>query len=408
MDLLELQSERGKLITQMREINDRGVNSSEHEGFANAEDRSQYLAIEKDLDTLEKRIARVQKIEADDRQAAQIQFEAGQVLDTKKEAEIYQRAFDKWVRFQEKAEWNVQERAVFMKVQNRAAGTGSDAAGGALVSRDLFNEVDKALKAYGGVYSVARILNTGKGNTLDFPTNDDTANKSTIVAESADIGDGTDLVFGKVTLASYKLNTGWIRVPFELTEDSEFNVGGFVMEAITERNARGANTYLTTGTGSSQPQGVVTGSSAGVTAAATAITADNLLDLQHSVNSAYRSSPSFRYMFNDSTLAAIRKLKDSNNNYIWQMHDIRTGQPGTVWGVAYVINDDMASIGANAKSVLCGDFSKYLVRNVGSPRLVRTDELFKGYDQVGYTYFSRIEGKILNSAAIKRITHAAS
>lgn len=408
MDLLELQQKRGELITQMREVNDRSTGLAEFDGFANAEDRSQYEKIETDLQTIEKRIERTQKLEAQERSAAEVNFKAEVLQDPKQKEEVYERAFNKWVRFQEKSSWTAQERSAFMQMQDRAQGTGSDAAGGALISRDLFNQVDMALKAYGGVYSVARVISTAKGNLLDFPTLDDTANKSTIVAESTDIGNATDMSFGKVTLSAYKLKTGWILVPFELLEDSEFNVGSFVTEAIAERNARGLATYLTTGTGSGQPQGVVTGSSAGITAAATALTADNILDLIHSVNSAYRNSPSFRLMFNDQTLKTIRKFKDSNNNYIWQMQDIRTGQPGTVWGVPYTINDDMADIGANAKSVLAGDFSKYLVRNVGQPRLIRTQELFAGTDQIGFNYFSRIEGKVLNSAAIKRITHAAS
>jgi len=405
MDLLELKDKRNKLVTDMRVVNDRSTGSTDHDGFANAEDREQYQKMENDVVVLDRQIKRTEALEAQERETAQNIFEREVTFDNSKQAEIYERAFDKWARFQEDKGFSAQERSVFL-AQNRAATTQTAATGGVLVPRSLFNEVDMALKAYGGVYSVARILTDSRGNTLDIPTLDDTANKSVIVAENTDIGNGTDLSFGSVSLSAYKYKTGWIRVPQELIEDSDFNITGMVTEAIVERNARALAEHLTIGTGSGQPQGVVTGASAsGVTVAASALTADNVLELLHKINPSYRRSPSFNLMFNDSTFLTLRKLKDSQGLYIFN-NGVAGGAPDTIFGVPFIINEDMASIGTGNTSVIAGDFSKYIVRTVNQPRLVRTDELFKGSDQVAFNYFQRVDAKIINSAAIKKLTHA--
>ena len=247
MDLLELKDKRNKLVTDMRVVNDRSTGSTDHDGFANAEDREQYQKMENDVVVLDRQIKRTEALEAQERETAQNTFEREVTFDKSKQAEIYERAFDKWARFQEDKGFSAQERSVFL-AQNRAATTQTAATGGVLVPRSLFNEVDMALKAYGGVYSVARILTDSRGNTLDIPTLDDTANKSVIVAENTDIGNGTDLSFGSVSLSAYKYKTGWIRVPQELIEDSDFNITGMVTEAIVERNARALAEHLTIGT----------------------------------------------------------------------------------------------------------------------------------------------------------------
>src|SRR6185312_4367995 len=106
--------------------------------------------------------------------------------------------------------------------------------------------------------------------------------------------------------------------------------------------------------------GVVTASTLGKTAAAVAaVTYDEIIDLIHSVDPAYRQSPKVRFMFNDLTLAAIRKLKDGDGSYIWTMGDIQGGVPGTIFGYKYSVNQAMASLGAAAKVMLFGDFGKY-------------------------------------------------
>jgi HK97 family phage major capsid protein len=171
-----------------------------------------------------------------------------------------------------------------------------------------------------------------------------------------------------------------------------------------ERLGRTANEVLTTGTGSGQPNGIVTAASTGLTAAsATAITSDELIDLFHSVDPAYRASPKCRWMFNDSTLAAIRKLKDGQGNYLWQMGDVRTGEPDMFLGKAYSVNQAMADIATGNSSVLFGDLSRYVVRKVRGFQVMTLRERYAENFQVGMVGFKRFDGELLNTSAVKKL-----
>jgi HK97 family phage major capsid protein len=190
-----------------------------------------------------------------------------------------------------------------------------------------------------------------------------------------------------------------------LTQDSIFNMESLLGTLLGERLGRIANAQLTTGTGSSAPNGVVTASTLGKTAAATAaITADEIIDLKHSVDPAYRVGPKVRFMFNDSTLAAIRKLKDGQGNYLWNMGNIQQGVPGNLLGYNYSINQAMATLATAKKVVLFGDFSKYYVRKVGSPVIGVMRERF--WPDLGIAGLIRFDGELGDTAAIKHLITA--
>ena len=174
---------------------------------------------------------------------------------------------------------------------------------------------------------------------------------------------------------------------------------------LGERLGRVANAQLTTGTGASAPNGVATASSLGKTAAsATAIASDELIDLVHSVDPAHRTAPKVGFQFNDTTLAAIRKLKDGQGNYLWQMGDVTKGQPGTLLSYRYTINQAVASIATGNKSVLFGDFGKYFVRKVGSPVIGVMRERF--WPNLGIAGYIRFDGELADTAAIKHLKQA--
>jgi HK97 family phage major capsid protein len=180
---------------------------------------------------------------------------------------------------------------------------------------------------------------------------------------------------------------------------------GLSFAELGERLGRRANVELTTGDGDGDPNGIVTASTLGKTAAsATAITTDELLDLQHSVNPAYRQSPKSRFMFNDSTLAAIRKLKQGDGQYIWQMGDIRMSAPGTLLGSPYSINQAMANIATTNRSVIYGDFGKYYVRKVGAPVIGVMRERF--WPDLGIAGLIRLDGELGDTAAVKHLIQA--
>jgi HK97 family phage major capsid protein len=174
---------------------------------------------------------------------------------------------------------------------------------------------------------------------------------------------------------------------------------------LGERLGRLANAKLTTGSGSSDVEGIVTNTATGVTAAATAaITSDELLDLIHSVDPAYRTSASTRFMMNDSTIKAIRKLKDGDGNYLWQMGNIQAGIPDSIFGYNIVLNQAMATVATGNKAIIFGDMSKYYVRKVGSPILFLAKEKF--IPDLGVLGYMRIDGVLTNTAAIKHLVLA--
>lgn len=407
--LLDLQQKLGNIVEQQKLINDRSVDGD----FASSEDRATYERLEADFAKFEAAVKREKQIEERELAAAGAQFAgAGQTPQFSNES--HERAYDKWMRkgndgltSEDRELLNMYGR---LNVQNREAQASSPAAaGGQLIPTLLFNRIEQAMKAYGGVYNLSGRLNTGNGAPLEYPTMDDTSNLGEIVGENAEITGATKLAFSKVDFGAFMYTSKWITIPNSLIEDSQFDIQGLVAAAVGERVGRIQAQHFVTGTGTGQPQGIVTGASAsGVTVAATAITADNILDLIHSIDPAYRGVPSFGLMMNDSTLKAVRKLKNNDGDYIWQMGDIRTGAPQTIWGVPVYVDNGFASIGASAASMVVGDFSKYIVRDVTNARLVRTTERFVEFDQVGYNFLQRKDARVIQPAAIKKLVHAAS
>lgn len=290
------------------------------------------------------------------------------------------------------------------EIRTQTAGTAT--AGGFTVPTDLANEIVKTMKDWGPMYdgNVVREIVTGSGNEFDIPTSDDTNNSADPLAEGADITDDSsgDLVFGQKRLDAYVDATPWLKISYELMQDSAFNLESFIAEALGERLGRRANVRLTIGSGDGQPNGIVSASGVGkAAAAAAAIAPDELHDLQHSVNAAYRRSPKCRWMFADTTLLAIRKLKDGDGNYLWQMGDVRIGAPAMLLDHPYSINDDVPAMATGNKSVIFGDFSRYWVRKVGQPLIGTVRERF--WPKVGMAGLIRFDGELVDNAAIKAL-----
>lgn len=330
----------------------------------------------------------------------------------------YREVFQKQLRYGVSA-LDDEERQVLMSgrvefnSEARAQTSTTGSSGGYTVPVELAPEIDVAMAAWGPMWDaqIVREINTTSGNRINWPTVDDTAKTGRIKAQNAAVDDdGTDdVAFGEKQLDAFIYDTGIVRVPLELLQDSQFDIEALMNDLFGERLGRLANSVLTTGTGSSQPNGIVTASSAGKTAAgAAAITADELIDLFHSVDPAYRASPRCRWMFNDSTVATIRKLKDGQGNYLWQMGDVRTGEPDQFLGKPYSVNQAMANIGASAKPVIFGDLSRYIVRKVIGFQVLTLRERYAENFQVGMVGFKRFDGELLNTAAVKHLVNAAS
>lgn len=306
-----------------------------------------------------------------------------------------------------------EERSVLARgrAEFRAQTAGTTTAGGFTVPTTLADFIVRSMKAWGPMYDeeLCTSIVTSSGNAMKIPTVDDTAVTAIAHSEATALTDdgSKDVTFGQKSLDAYAYDTEFVRWSWELDMDSIFSMEQLLGSLLGERLGRIANSQLTTGTGSSAPNGIVTASSAGKTAAsATAITADEIIDLLHSVDPAYRQSPKARFMFNDSTLAAIRKLKDGQGNYLWQMGDVTRGEPGTLLGYRYSVNQAMDGIAAAKKVILFGDFGQYFVRKVGTPVIGVLKERF--WPDMGIAGLIRFDGELGNTAAVKHLITAAS
>ena len=280
-------------------------------------------------------------------------------------------------------------------------------AGGLIIPKTIASEIEVALKSYGGMFEAASIITTSHGGDLILPTINDTEAKATIVSEY-DQSTRRAPSFGSVTLKAYTYRTPIVPVSQELLQDSAFNLDALLSTLLAESFARGINADLTNGTGTGKPTGVVNAAvDSGAKPAAASITLDNIIDLIKSVNSAYARNGKF--MFNRNTLWELAKIKDQSGRYIWH-ESTRDGSPATLFGKEYILNDDIADIGAGNTSVLFGDFSKYKIRMVQNFRVVRLNELLAEYLSIGLFGFARVDGNLLDAGTnpIKKLVHAKS
>lgn len=329
----------------------------------------------------------------------------------------YRQAFHSYLRAQGNvASLSTEERAVlnqgYEQVEARAQVAGTDSAGGYTVPTELRNILIETMAMHGPMYddNICTTITTTGGGAIDMPTVDDTAGTIGTHSEGVTLTDdgGKDITLGKKTLNAFEFDTEWVRVSKALADDSIFAMESLVGRLLGKRMGRRANSELTVGSGSSAPNGIVTASSLGHTAAGTsAITADEIIDLVHSVDPAYRSAPKVRFMFNDSTLKAIRKLKDGDGNYLWQLGNIQAGVPGSILGYNYSVNQAMDTLGAAKKVMLFGDLGEYYVRKVGAPLIgaIQDKDFWPGFGVAGYI---RFDGELGDTAAVKHLITAAS
>lgn len=368
----------------------------------------------KELDALDAQIKNINDLNA------RVAEEAltGQVIEAGAKAErdsaegTPRQVFGKWLRGGDSA-LNAQDWAI---VRNTMSTT-TNSEGGFTVAQDWATTVLDALKSYGGMRAVSTVIQTSGVGQLNYPTSDGTAEVGEIIGENT-TATGADIVFGTKSLVAYKYSSKIVAVPFELLQDSNVDIEAFVRQRLATRLGRITNTHFTTGTGSSQPTGIITAATTGVTAAnstsqVTAVTYDSLVQLQHSVDPSYREGGNCRFMFNDNTLMKIRQIKDENGRPIF-VPGYETNNPGgapdRLLGAEIVINQDMANMAASAKSIAYGDFSYYVIRDVMQMEMFRfTDSAYTKLGQVGFLAWMRCGGNLIDvGGAVKLFVNAAS
>lgn len=291
--------------------------------------------------------------------------------------------------------------------------TSTTTEGGYTVPVDVAAQISDVLKAYGGVREVANVIQSAQGNDINFPTSDGTSEVGELIGQNT-TATAADPSFGVVTLSTYKFSSKIVAVPYELLQDSNADIEAFIVRRLGDRLGRIQNQYFTTGTGSAQPKGVVTAAASGkvgTTGQTTTVIADDLIDLIHSLDPAYRAG-NCRFMMNDASLKVIRKLKDSQNRPIFLpgYDGLGNAMGDSILGYNVTINQDMATMAANAKSILFGDFSRYTIRDVMGLTLFRfEDSAYAKLGQVGFLAWMRTGGTLTDGGApIKYYANSAT
>ena len=322
------------------------------------------------------------------------------------------RIFAKWMRGGDQAR-NAEDWAI---VRNTMSTTTSSE-GGYTVATEVATSVLEALKAYGGMRSVAEVIQTAQGNPMNFPTSDGTAEVGEILAENT-TATALDASFGVKSLPVYKYSSKVVAVPFELLQDSSVDIEAFVRNRLVTRLGRITNTHFTTGTGSSQPNGVITAASTGYTAAnatsqVTTILYTSLIELVHSIDPAYRTQNNCSFMMNDSSVKKLRQILDTQGRPIfvpgYDVSNLGTA-PDRLLGYPVVVNQDVAAMAASAKSIAFGDLSYYKIRDVMDISMFRfTDSAYTKLGQVGFLAWMRTGGNLVDvGGAVKLFVNAAS
>ena len=277
----------------------------------------------------------------------------------------------------------------------RALSINDGPAGGYLVADTLVPSLEVALLQFGGIRQVAQVIRTTTGGEMTWPASNDTSNTGARIEENTTDTE-QDIAFTGKKWFAYKYTSKIIKVPSELLTDSAINIPSLIGSMLGERLGRIMNTEDTTGTGNSQPYGITVAATTGkTTAAADAITFQEIIDHIHSVDPAYRIGAGF--MTHDNIIQYLRKLTDGIGQPLWQ-NGMREGVPDALYGYPITVNQDMASsLTTTYITALFGQLSAYKVRDVGTINLKRLDERYADTDQVAFVALMRHDGNLLDA-----------
>lgn len=395
---------------QMQEIMD----VAEGEGRdLTAEERQKWDAAETDLTEVSgdiERMERMSNLDTVDRsQIVTATAGPGPGQPSEGDGQGYAEAFERYMRHGMERLTSEQRQLLMNNFSEvRAQGTTSDTAGGYLVPEGFRDTMTETMKAFGGLLNLCTVITTTTGNDLPWPTNDDTGNEGALLAENSQVTE-QDVTLGQRQMKAHTYTSKLVRVSLQLLQDSVFDLNTWLPRKLGERIGRAVAGHLATGTGIDQPEGITTNITVGKTGATgqtTSIIYDDLVDLEHSVDLAYRAGA--RYMMHDGTLKVIRKLKDADNRPLW-VPVPAPGFPATINGFAYSVDNKMPEPGASRKTIVFGDIAAgYIARQVLGVQVMRLTERYADYLQVGFLGFARYDGIVDDASAIRAYQHPAS
>jgi len=291
----------------------------------------------------------------------------------------------------------------FREAQKRALTKSTNTVGVTFQDRLTQHLVDTT-----SIMQIAQIWQTSKGESIDAPITTSHGSSGGLTAEGAAIG-GTDPTITKRTLVAYAYKQ-LIKLSTELVEDASFDILGYVAEALGVNAGLALGTDIAVGNGTSKPSGVVQTASVGKTGSTGvvgAFDADDLIDLFYSVNGRYRNSPSCAWLFRDSSLAAVRKLKPKTTGTEYLFSDFGTNSltngEGTILGKTVYTDPNIAAVALSAKSAVFGDFSKFVVRVVNDVRFERSDDYAFNTDEVAFRAVIRGDSVLLDQTGAVKV-----
>lgn len=374
-----------------------------------AEEDASYLRANADIDALDERIKAETEREERDRASAQT-FERLRAQPVEDKRHTTQRG-------EELRNWltgKTGKRAMEVRpeapVDWRALSKGTASAGGNTVKTSFYGQLVQHMIEVSGVLNAGpTVLTTATGEDLQIPKTTAHSSSASIVAEAGTLS-ANEPTFGQVTLGSFKYGF-LMKITHELANDTAVDLEGYLSMQAGRALGNGFGAHLVTGDGSGKPNGVLTASTLGKTgtaAVAGAPNGDDLIDLFYSVISPYRNSSSCGWLMRDGTVAAVRKLKDDNGQYLWQP-SLQVGAPDTILGKPLHTDPNVPAVAATAKSILFGDFSTYFVRNVETIRFERSDDFAFDTDVITYRVLLRGDGDLVDTTgAVKHFAGGAA
>ena len=391
--ILELREKRAKAWDAAKAFLD---SKRTPEGILSAEDTTAYDKMEADVVALGKEIDRFERQATIDAELAKatstpIRNSPAQNADSD-ETGHGTRASGEY----KKSFWNAMRGKVSPVVLN-ALQIGTDSEGGYLVPEEFERNLIQSLEEENAIRQIAKVITTSGDRKIPVVATKGTA---TWVDEEGAIPESDDS-FGQASLGAFKLAT-MIKVSEELLNDSAFDLENYIAQSFGGRMGSREEEGFLVGNGSGKPTGIFAatgGAQLGITTAgATAITLDEILDLFYSLKSPYRRNAIF--VMNDSTVKAIRKLKDSTGQYLWQP-SIKESTPDTILSRPLVTSAFVPEIAAGNKTIAFGDFGYYWIADREGRVFKRLNELYAANGQVGFMCTQRVDGKLILPEAIK-------
>ena len=400
MTINELREKRAKTWSAMELFLDTHRNDK---GVLSVEDDATYSRMEKDLEDLTNEIKRMERKDAIEAElnkpvnAPLTEKPFKNISDedkTGRASNIYKKSF-----------WNLMRSKVVNPTVLNALEEGTNSEGGYLVPDEFEHTLVEALEEENIFRTLAHVITTSSGDRK-IPVVASKGNASW-VDEEGTITDSDD-AFNQVSIGAYKLGT-LIKVSNELLNDSAFDLEGYISKEFARRIGAKEEDAFFNGDGSGKPIGIFNatgGADVGVTAAsATSITADEVIDLFYSLKAPYRKNAV--WVLNDSTIKAIRKLKDNNGNYLWQP-SLTAGTPDTILGRPVFTSSFVPEIKAGNKTIAFGDFGYYWIADREGRNFKKLNELYAATDQTGFVATQRVDGKLILPEAIKVLKMKAS